>query len=278
LRSLLTDSGITSLPALRTLFVFWTASNVYVLGLGVTAVVTKQDPLSDLRFSLRKFYALMGWAPLAFVALAVLIDVRYLALFVVAGLAGIVGELAMSVLWRAFFSEPIWTYNHRGVLRGYTSTLNFLPWAVGAFWFHSMGRLLSGPHAIGPSGIRPMLVSATAFALTLAIVWAARWVARPGSREFSRPAFAWFCLPIAVTGLALALLCDPRYLALMAAFSVTGFITEYAYGRSMSVFFERSLWTYNHWKIDGGHTSFVTFPLWALGGLYFHFISTSLGL
>ena len=64
----------------------------------------------------------------------------------------------------------------------------------------------------------------------------------------------------------------------MLAFALVGFLTEYAYGRSMAVFFERSLWTYNHWQIDGGHTSFVTLPLWALGGLYFHFISASLGL
>ena len=64
----------------------------------------------------------------------------------------------------------------------------------------------------------------------------------------------------------------------MAAFAVVGFLTEYGYGRSMSTFFERGLWTYNHWQIDEGHTSFVTFPLWALGGLYFHFIAACLGM
>jgi len=46
----------------------------------------------------------------------------------------------------------------------------------------------------------------------------------------------------------------------------------------MSIFFSQPLWTYNHWKIDGGHTSFVTAPLWALGGLYFYFLAACLGL
>ena len=59
---------------------------------------------------------------------------------------------------------------------------------------------------------------------------------------------------------------------------MVGFLTEYAYGRTMSVFFEKSLWRYNHWQIDSGHTSFVTFPLWALGGLYFYFISSWIGV
>jgi hypothetical protein len=73
-------------------------------------------------------------------------------------------------------------------------------------------------------------------------------------------------------------LCGVRYPLLMLAFSLVGFVTEYAYGRGMSVMFERGLWTYNHWRIDEGHTSFVTLPLWALGGLYFYFIAGALGL
>lgn len=265
-------------PAMSTLFVFWLASNAYVLTLGLVAVVSKIDPLSDTRFSLLKFYVLMGWAPLAFVAVGTLVDVRYFGLFVVAGVAGIAGELLMSVLWRGFFSEPIWTYNHRGVLRGYTSTLNFLPWAVGAFWFHAAGRLLTGPDGPSEPLLRPALISGAAFALGLCIAWPARHFTSARQGRFSRRAFALFCVPIALTAAALTLWCGPRYLILMAAFSATGFLTEYAYGRSMSFFFDRSLWTYNHWKIDSGHTSFVTLPLWALGGLYFHFISASMGL
>src|SRR3954464_10818275 len=61
-------------------------------------------------FTWRRFYLLMGWAPLTFVTLALTVDVRYLAYFVVAGVAGIAGELLLSVIWRTFFREPIWTY------------------------------------------------------------------------------------------------------------------------------------------------------------------------
>jgi hypothetical protein len=137
--------------------------------------------------------------------------------------------------------------------------------------------LLGGVGKGGPL-LRPMLVSAAAVAvgLTLAFVFRAATSAR--DRRFSKPAFAVFCLPILTTALALGWLESPKYPLLMTAFAVVGFLTEYGYGRGMSAFFERGLWTYNHWKIDEGHTSFVTFPLWALGGLYFHFIAACLGM
>lgn len=84
--------------------------------------------------------------------------------------------------------------------------------------------------------------------------------------------------PIAVVAVALATSCSPAYLPLMLVLAYIGFFAEYAYGRIMSLFFERGLWTYNHLQIDDGHTSFVTPPLWALGGLYFYFMASMLGL
>ncbi len=252
-------------------------SNVYGGAIVAVAAVRRSTMLLDARFSLKKFYLLMGWAPLAFAVLAILVDARYLALFIVAGLAGIVGELLVSLLWRSFFAEPIWTYSYRSVLSGYTSTLNFLPWAVGALLFHETSRLLGGA-GTGGALIRPMVVSAVAVAGGLALAFGLRGATSARERRFSKPAFAVFCLPIVTTAAALAWLESPKYPLLMAAFAVVGFLTEYGYGRGMSAFFERGLWTYNHWQIDEGHTSFVTFPLWALGGLYFHFIAACLGM
>ncbi len=267
---------VVPLPAVRTFVVFWLASNAYVVLLGLGMLLARYDPFTRPRFSLLKYYVLMGWAPLAFAALALLVSARYLVFFLVMGLAGIGGELVVSLLWRGFFREPIWTYNHGAKLAGYTSTINFLPWAVGAFWFHSMAAFVNGPHR--EVGLRPVVVSAVAFALGMLVAWPSRRATSAREGRFTRRAFALFCLPIVATGLALTLACGPRYLALMATFSLVGFLTEYAYGRTMSFFFEKSLWRYNHWQIDSGHTSFVTLPLWALGGLYFYFISSWLGV
>ncbi len=262
-------------PTLKTMLVFFAAANAYILALMGVAALVRGRFWGDQRFSLGKYYLFMGWAPVAFGALALLVDPRYLLFFVVAGTAGIVGELIVSVLWRGFFRQPIWTYSYRSVLRGYTSTINFLPWAVGALGFHFMGRLVTGDQA--PT-LLPAVVGGAAFALGYAVAWPSRVATSAREGRFTPRAFALFCLPIALTALSLAFFCGPRYLLLMLVFAAVGFATEYVYGRTMTLFFDRALWTYNHWRIDGGHTSFVTLPLWSLGGLYFWFIASGLGL
>ncbi len=263
-----------TLAAFSPLIVLGAVTQLYglatVLVLGPAGAVTFYAP-----FTWRRFYLLMGWAPLTFLTLALAVDIRYLAFFLVAGVAGIVGELLLSVLWRSFFREPIWTYTYGAKAAGFTSTLNFLPWAIGGLIFQVVGRLV---HPARFSPMRPMLVSAIAFTVAFALVSAVRLFTRPHGGAFSKTGLALFCLPIATTSVALARFCDPIYLPLMAAFAVVGTLTEYGYGRSMSYLFERGLWSYNHGKLDDGHTSYITLPLWALGGLYFHFLASCLGL
>jgi hypothetical protein len=265
-------------PVLKIVLVFFVAANAYILALIVMAGICRPNLLVDQRFSRRKYYLLMGWAPVAFGALALMIDHRYLVLFVVAGVAGVLGELLVSLLWRSFFHQPIWTYSHGSVLRGYTSTINFLPWAVGAFCFHVMGRLVTWGSPAATPTLLPIVVSSAAFVIGCAVVWPSRIATSAREGRFTPTAFAVFCLPIAFTALALAWCCGPRHLLLMLVFAPVGFFTEYVYGRSMSLFFDPALWAYNHWRLDDGHTSFVTLPLWSLGGLYFWFISSWIGL
>lgn len=264
---------------LHELILMAVVNNGWVCTLILCTLVSKSTFLVDQRFSLRKFYLLMGWAPLAFLVLGLAVDRRYFLLFIVTSIAGILGELLVSVMYRWFFAEPIWTYSYRSLLGGYTSSLNVLPWAVGAFLFHATGRLLGGAAPSGDVLVRAMVISSIAYAAGCALVFPLRALStKRDTRTFTKTSFALFCLPIAIVALALALWSEPRFAILMLAFGPIGFATEYSYGRSMSFLFERGLWIYNHWKIDSGHTSFVTLPLWALGGLYFYFISACLGL
>lgn len=263
-----------SYAALSPLLVLTAVTQLYGLATAI-GVRGAQVDLFYAPFTRRRFYVLMGWAPLTFAALAIVVDRRYLAFFVVAAVAGIVGELLLSVLWRTFFREPIWTYTYGARASGFTSTLNFLPWAIGGLLFQVAGRLVHPEHS---APLWPMLISLVAFAVAFPIAWTLRAWTRPTDGSFSRSALVLFCLPIAATATALALLCDPLYLPLMGLFAIVGSTTEYAYGRAMSSLFEQGLWSYNHGQIDGGHTSYVTLPLWALGGLYFHFLAACLGL
>ncbi len=263
------------LPTLPPLAVFAMVANVYGCGIVIQAARNDSGLLQPAGYTPKRFYGLMGWAPLSFVVLAMVVNPRYLALFVAAGVLGIIGELIVSICWRSFFTVPIWTYSYRAILRGYTSTINFLPWTIGALIFYEVASLVGRP-----SGelLPAVLISGSALACSWAIAWGTyrAVVGRPSA--FSRKRFAWFCVPVVATAATLGFLVSWRYVLLMVVFAPIGSLTEYAYGRGMSVFFERGLWEYNHWKIDAGHSSFVTFPLWSLGGLYFYLIATAVGL
>ncbi len=232
----------------------------------------------DGRFSLRKFYGLMGWVPLCFALLGAFSGTRYLAFFVVASCAGIAGELLVSFAYHRFLGAPVWTYSYGAKSSGYTSTLNVLPWAFGGLLFQQLGLLagLAWPSAVPVFEV--VVVSAVALGLGCLTLWPLRRFTAAATGEFSVPAFALFCAPIGVVALALSVTCGPRYGLLMLACSPLGFVTEYAYGRIMSLFFEEPLWRYQHLRIDHGHTSFVTLPLWALGGLYFCLLAGLIGL
>jgi hypothetical protein len=263
--------------SLRPLVVFVLVSNLYGSAIVATLAVRANTHPLPTPFSLRKYYALMGWAPLTFLCLGLLVSPRYLAFFFLAGVAGIIGEVLVSLLWRSYFGEPIWVYSYGAKVRGDTSTLNFLPWAVGALLFHLTSKLLGSQVGLAQLH-KPMLVATVAVFVGVFVGFPLRRLTAASKRQFSAGGFLVFCLPIATTALALGILCGPWWPAAMAAFAVVGFYTEYSYGRSMSLFFARGLWTYQRWRIDEGHSSFVTFPLWALGGLYFYFVTATLGV
>lgn len=259
------------------LWVLLAVTHAYGFVLIGGAALARTDLLAGERFTRAKFYALTGWVPLTFALLALLVSPRYVAFFAVAGVLGVVAEVIVSLVWRAFFHTPIWSYSYGAQVRGYTSTLNLLPWATGGLLFHVTGRAVGGALAHGEV-LRPAIVAASAASVGLVVAWIASRVTSARRGVLSGPAFAVFCLPIVATALALGLLSDWRYPVAMACFAVVGFATEYGYGRGMRLFFDRGLWTYNHWRIDGGHTSYVTFPLWAIGGLFFHFLARAVGL
>lgn len=250
----------------------------YVGAVSLSALVARRTPFFlDGRFSWGKFYALMGWVPLSYVGLAAFVDPRYLAFFFVAAVAGIAGEWIVSVVYHRFFGAPIWTYGYGALSGGYTSTLNVLPWAFGALIFQQYGRLSALAPAAGPAPWDAIVGTGAGVIGGAALAWPLRRLTAARAHRFSAAGFAVFCAPVLGAAIGAALV-DLGYLGLMAMCSAIGFGAEYAYGRIMSLFFDEPLWRYRHWRIDGGHTSFVTLPLWALGGLYFHLIAALLGL
>jgi len=264
------------------LFIFLTATFGYICLLVIFTVLTKNDYLINLRFSVKKYYLLMGWVPFSFLVLTLFLDSRYLVFFFVCGAAGIIGETVVSMIWSRVFDQSIWTYHHLSRINGYTSALNFLPWATGAFIFLITARLLETMSFkifnvdYSPYGVSGLAFVSGIILAVLLVVWHTKHTG--DEKQFTMGRFLIFCVPIVTTALALCVFCDLKFLILLLAFAVIGNITEYIYGKIINLLFGQCLWTYTYLKIDSGHSSFVNLPLWALGGLYFYLISISLGL
>src|SRR4030042_3133906 len=58
-----------------------------------------------------------------------------LVLFLIFGLAGVMGEALFSWWWNRLFEKRFWVYRVDSVWNGYTSPLNLIPWGMGGFLY-----------------------------------------------------------------------------------------------------------------------------------------------
>ena len=166
---------------------------VYLGAVATLSVILRWRWWFDGRFSLRKFYGLMGWVPLCFALLGVFSGARYVALFFAASCAGIAGELLVSLAYHRFLGGAVWTYSYGARSSGYTSTLNVLPWAFGGLLFQQLGLVagLAWPTTV-PVG-EVVAVSAGALGVGCLALWPLRRFTAAAQGRFSITAFALFC-------------------------------------------------------------------------------------
>jgi len=226
----------------------------------VHAIAKKNNrPLPQISFSSSHYYLIMLWVPLSYLILILCCDIRYLIFFFASGIAGIVGETLLSIVWDILLDKPLWSYHHGSLLHRYTSTINFLPWTTGGLIFLSVGNALAidiappFPSALpyfvitllsGFGGV--MLAMITAFILKNHYTVGKQWRNVP----FSTLRFLIFCIPICTVFIALTMISNITFLIYFFAFAIFGNILEYMYGKFISKIFNRRLWTYHDWKID----------------------------
>jgi len=223
-------------PALRIMVVFVVAANAYILALMAAGALLGGSLWADQRFSLRKYYLLMGWAPLAFGALALMVDPRYLVLFVAAG-----SPASSASCWCRCSGAP-------------SSTSPSGPTTTGRCWAASPVRSISSlgggrvvlprhgtPRDLGLPRRRPHAPAGRreqrAFVIGCAVAWPGRVTtsarkvgSRPGVRALLPADCPHRARPVAVL--------RPPLTALDAGVRPVGFFTEYVYGRLMSLFFD----------------------------------------
>ena len=228
-----------------------------------------------MKFSTINFLLSMLWVPLGYLVISVVFDYRFSILFLIFGIAGILGETILSFIWNTFIEKSIWTYRDM-ILKGYTSYLNFFPWTVGGLIFYTIGYAYTNFINIKfKSDLRLIIISSViGLLLSIAIILLTTLTKKiPIKTKFSIKKYLVLCLPIFLTYFNLMIFSNKSYIILIGIFVIIGNITEYIYGKYLAEIFHERFWTYNYLKIDHGHSSFTNLILWGYGGLYFYFIS-----
>jgi len=88
--------------------------------------------------------------------------------------------------------------------------------------------------------------------------------------------FAIIILPILCV-VMMAIFVDIKILNLFIISSFTGFFLEYVVGLTYHKTLNRRLWEYKKFSING-YTSYLSIPIWGIGGVFFWFIAKMLNL
>lgn len=76
---------------------------------------------------------------------------------------------------------------------------------------------------------------------------------------------------------AMAILIDYRALILFIVSSFIGFMLEWFIGFIYFKVLNKRLWKYKRFSV-GGHTSFLSIPMWGVAGVIFWYISKTIGM
>jgi hypothetical protein len=231
-----------------------------------------QFKASHFRFSIFNYYVMMS----AFV-IAVIInsykDASWTPLiyFGVFALAGVVGETLVSMWWRIYFAKRFWVYTVETVDHGFTSWLNFIPWAVGGtLYIAALERFFIDPFDEKYASL--WAIAGALVCILFVLQFGLNRLLRHSSRHYRKVTtlnlflFYW---PIVAFIVVLAWLYGPVIYEITFLFAFVATTAEYFFGKATEFFISKKLWTYTYLSIDRGHFTLLSVPLFALGGFYF---------
>lgn len=205
---------------------------------------------------IKKYYLLLLPVVIAFILFTIINKQENLIIFfTLAGIAGVIGETVFSIWWKLFFKKPFWTYSVQTLYKSYTSTLNFIPWAIGGVIYIAIAEYIN---------YVPSTQNLTIFWFSYLILVLITFLSKINENYFL------FILPVVipaiVTGALIPLIC----------FGIIACLAEYAFGKVCYCFLSKKLWTYNYRALDNGHFTPLSIIPFSLAGFYFITIYTAI--
>ncbi len=281
------DNIFISLNSLENYFLLTISSLLfaYVVSVFSYYVVYKKVKFSNFRFSIRNYYIMTT----PFIIPAILLSLFegvffYIYIFILFSIAGVIGEIIFSFLWKEYFRKPFWKYSVSTIVNNFSSWLNFIPWGFGGFLFLFIERFYV--YYIG-DGINVLLFKENIAFILLQIILLLfvhllffRIVGREIVLKFLKRGktnnrgiritakYVYFIMFFFLMGVMLPMKYID-YLFLFSLFGVGAFLAEYGFGKMSKIIIGKKLWKYNYLTIDNSHTTPLNIFPFGLGGYYF---------
>lgn len=237
-----------------------------------------------MEISLSKYY-LKILSPIIFFILTLAFfrnNFLILVYFLLFGLFGMAGEVAISFLWDIFYPQKFWGYQVQTLFKKYSSLLNLAPWGLGGFiyWFCFIKWPFIYLDFINSQLTKEDLAyTALIFFVSQFLVLAIRclWVRSFKSDKFEFKKvnlfnLFYFFLPFLASLGYLIVFIDSTFLPLFMVAGFIAFIFEYLFGKICYCVLGHSLWVYNYSSFDNKHITFLSIPFFIEGAFYFFWV------
>lgn len=204
--------------------------------------------------------------PLLFAVFAsslIICELSYTLIFISIGFIGMAAEAFYSYYWVIFFNKANWIYTIGGILRNFTSIVNFLAWGGGFMMFLGVMSYIFPNTSINEFVRFSKLFLIQTILIHLLLVSVHAFFGgskRKGLINFSLMSFITVSLPIIIPLVITSAVVSMKYIAVSFVFGVFTFVCEYLYGKYMRYKTGKKLWYYNYDTIDDNHTSYTNIP------------------
>ncbi len=257
--------------------------SAYLIAVFSYYVVHKRLLFSGFRFSHRNYHIMM--VPFIFPPLFIgFLDGTwvYLLIFLYFGIAGVMGEIIFSILWKCYFRNPFWKYKFFTIVNKSSSLLNFIPWGVGGFMYLSLTSLYTNNfgnifyEGMDKEQISFLFLKAAAIFVLQILLFKMVSKIFPLRKMFDKKKriiikYIYFISSFFLIGFLMPINYF-HYLFLFFLYGIIAFIVEYFFGKISKLIIGKKLWTYEYLTIDKKHTTLLNIVVFGLGGYYFIFL------
>lgn len=251
-------------------------------------IVHKKRKFFNFRFSIRNYYIMTTPFLIPIIIFSFLEGTFfYIFVFSLFSVAGVIGEIIFSFLWKGYFRKPFWEYTVSTIANNFSSRLNFIPWGFGGFLFLFTERFYV--YYIG-NGLNTVALRESIFFIATQVallffvhlllfrvigrdVVTTLFKGRRKKNKNIRVTVKYFYFIILF--LSMGLMFPIKYIdyvLLFCLFGVFAFLAEYGFGKISKIIIGKKLWRYNYLTVDKNHTTPLNIFPFGLGGYYFLFI------